>query len=153
MGNKLLKFLIVVIFLGVCGIVIYRQFMTRPSQSPETPSSQTPKTVPSSKEELHISFYQSKGKKDWVNEVVAEFNNGNFEVNDKRIVVDVHQVRSGDSMQKILDGKIQPTIWNPASKAWIELINHTWKVRHGKELISSFWIRSMIALMQLLFKT
>ena len=139
MGTKLLKLLIVIIFLAVCGVVIYQQFMPRSPQAPAPSTTEAPKTAKSSapKDALHISFYQSKGKKDWVEEVVNDFNNGTHEVNGKKIIVDVHQVRSGDSMRDILDGKIKPTIWNPASKAWIDLINHTWNIRHGKPLIAS----------------
>ena len=91
MGNKLLKFLVVIIFLGVCGVIIYQQLRPRSSQVPVTSSpSEKPKAAdPLPKEALHISFYQSSGKKDWVDEVVTEFNNGNYQVNKKPIVVDV----------------------------------------------------------------
>ena len=135
MGNTLLKALIILIFFGVCGVVVYQNLKPRSNPSPETPQAEKPVKPP--KDALHISFYQSEGKKDWVNEVVPAFNKGNHAVNGKPIVVDMYAVRSGDSMQDILSGKIQPTIWNPASKAWIDVINHDWKVRHGKDLITA----------------
>ncbi|MBD3307746.1 extracellular solute-binding protein [candidate division KSB3 bacterium] len=143
MGNKALKFLIVVIFLGVCGVIIYQQLKPQPAPPPRTTPAARPSgsaTAPPqpTPEALHISFYQSKGKDDWVNEVLPEFNQGSYTVGGKPIVVDMYPVRSGDSMQDILDGTIQPTIWNPASKAWIDLINHTWNLRHGTDLISSY---------------
>lgn len=141
MENKILKFFVVLIFLGVCGFVVYQQLFSRalkPDSAPQPQGNeQAEKPAQTSQETVHISFYQSKGKDDWVNEVIPEFNNGNYTVDGKKIVVDMYPVRSGDSMQAILDGKIQPTIWNPASAAWFDMINYTWKVRHGKALISS----------------
>ena len=44
-------------------------------------------------------------------------------------------MKSGESMQKILDGKEKPTIWSPAGQAWIELLNTTWKGRSGHAFV------------------
>jgi Ca-activated chloride channel family protein len=85
-----------------------------------------------------VEFSSSNTKQDWVNEVVESFNAEGKTVADGRpIVVVAYHVGSGSSMNDILDGKTQPTVWSPGSQLWLTRINQAWSDRTGRNLVNS----------------
>jgi Ca-activated chloride channel family protein len=68
---------------------------------------------------------------------VAQFNSQNIVACDGPITVKATPIGSGESMQNILDGKIQPDVWSPAGSVWLTLINAQWQEKHGSELIAT----------------
>ena len=86
---------------------------------------------------VKISLYSSSSKEDWINAATAAFNAAQFKTTSgKTVVVTVTQVISGGSMQDILDGKIQPTVWSPGDQSWVDQANQTWQARTGQPLVS-----------------
>lgn len=83
-----------------------------------------------------VEIHSSNTKEDWMNQVVASFNAGAFEVNGKPIAVTVAHVGSGSSMNNILDGKIRPVVWSPGSDLWVTRINQVWQDQTGGRLIN-----------------
>lgn len=86
---------------------------------------------------VDIVVSTSDGKKEWVEDVVKAFHDSKAEVGGKPIRVQLIHMKSGESMQKILDGKEKPTLWSPAGQAWIELINQTWKGRTNQNFVDA----------------
>jgi Ca-activated chloride channel family protein len=83
---------------------------------------------------VQVEIQSSNTKEDWMDQVVASFNEGDFTVGDKPIFVTVHHVGSGSSMSDILDGEIQPVVWSPGSDLWVTAINQSWRDRTGRAL-------------------
>ena len=79
----------------------------------------------------------SDGKKEWVDAVTESFHRSNPRANGRPIHVTVNHMRSGESRQKILDGKEKPTLWGPAGPSWVALINRDWKLREKKPFLES----------------
>src|SRR5438874_7567901 len=79
-------------------------------------------------------MYYDPETQDWMNDVIANFNqkcNG-------KISVEIHGDISGQTMQDILDGQIKPDIWNPASSIWLQLLNDQWQTNHpGSDIFST----------------
>jgi Ca-activated chloride channel family protein len=84
-----------------------------------------------STEPVTLSMSYGSEKQAWMEAVVAQFNNQHIAACDGAITVTATPIGSGDSMQQILDGKIQPDIWSPAGSVWLTLINDKWQQAHG----------------------
>jgi Ca-activated chloride channel family protein len=83
-----------------------------------------------------LEVHSSNTKEDWMDQVISTFNEGNYTVNGKPIVVTVAHIGSGSSMNDILDGKVKPVVWSPGSDLWVTSINQAWQDREGRRLIS-----------------
>ncbi|GCE19951.1 substrate-binding and vWA domain-containing protein [Dictyobacter kobayashii] len=84
-----------------------------------------------------LNMAYSSEKQTWMDAVVADFNRQNITACDGPITVKATPMGSGQSMQQIVDGTIQPDIWSPAGNVWITLINAKWREKHGTDLIST----------------
>jgi Ca-activated chloride channel homolog len=84
-----------------------------------------------------LTMYYGSEKQQWINDVVADFNSRNFAACDGPITVKATPIGSGQSMQQILDGSIQPDIWSPAGSVWLTLLNSQWLEKTGANLIST----------------
>lgn len=141
MKGRGLTALIVAIFLAVCGIVIYvarggggdGKSAGSGSAAPTPSGAANAPTGPA----VDILVSSSDGKKAWLEDVTKAFHGSKASVGGKPIRVSLLHMKSGESLQKVLDGKEKPAIWSPAGQAWIELINQTWKTRHGHAFIEA----------------
>jgi len=122
---------IVLIALLVVGAGLLLQATNHPPQDDKTPA--PPTSPPPGAVIVEVS--SSNTKEDWMNQMVAAFNDQGHTVNGKRIVVTVSHVGSGSSMDDILAGKSKPVVWSPGSYPWIEAINQKWRDRTGQPLI------------------
>ncbi len=86
---------------------------------------------------VDIVVSSSDGKKEWIEDVAKAFHDSKAEVGGKPIRVKIIHMKSGESLQNILDGKEKPTLWSPAGQAWIELINQTWKGRTNQSFVDA----------------
>jgi Ca-activated chloride channel family protein len=132
--------LIVLAFVALCGLIAF--FRLAPSGSrPSVPGFSSTTTVGSQSEDatagnaIQVLFASSDGKKEWVDAVTESFHRSNSQVNGRPIRVTVDHMRSGESRQKILDGKAQPTIWGPAGPSWVALINQDWLLRQKRPFL------------------
>jgi Ca-activated chloride channel family protein len=132
--NRGTSVVVVVLFALVCGAVLYTKLS--PSGQKGTPTSDsrpvdsnTPAPAKPAKATIEVLYASSDGKKEWVNDVIKTFNEKQVEINGKVVVVKADHMRSGESREAILAGKAKPTIWGPAGKSWIDLINQDWQTR------------------------
>ncbi len=129
---------VVVLFAAVCGAVLYFKLGKGEKADGAQPTAERPAERDKDKPDeprLEILFASSDGKKEWVNDAVKAFNARGEKVNGKKVVVKAEHMRSGESRQAILAGKSKPTIWGPAGKSWVELINQDWQVRERKPFL------------------
>ena len=76
-------------------------------------------------------------KQQWIDDVVADFNSRQIRACDGPITVKAAPSGSGESMQQILAGTIQPDIWSPSGNVWLSLINDAWQQKHGANIIAT----------------
>jgi Ca-activated chloride channel family protein len=143
MKGRGLTIAIVGIFLAVCAAVIWlaqgdKKGSGSASADAATASS-TGTAAPGAPAgpAVEIVVSSSDGKKEWIEDVAKAFHESKAEVSGKPIRVQVIHMKSGESLQKILDGKEKPTLWSPAGQSWIELINQTWTTRTGHAFIDA----------------
>lgn len=100
-----------------------------------TPSNTTTPAAPIGS--VAIDIASSNTKEDWMNAVVAKFNQEEHKLPDgKLIFVRVQHVTSGGSQQNILDGKTTPTVWSPGDQSWVDGANQVWQDRTSRPLVS-----------------
>lgn len=84
-----------------------------------------------------VSIASSSTKTNWLNQVVQEFNTAGLTTNSgAAIVAQVSHVNSGDSMNDILNGNIQPAAWSPGDQSWVAQANDAWQLRANKPIAS-----------------
>jgi Ca-activated chloride channel family protein len=83
---------------------------------------------------LVVEIQSSNTKEDWMDQVIASFNQQDHSVGGQPIVVTVYHVGSGSSMDAIIDGEIEPVVWSPGSDLWVTSINQAWRDRTGQPL-------------------
>lgn len=141
MKGRGLTIAIVGIFLAVCAaVILLARGDNKGSGSGDVASASASGTAASGAPTgpaVDITISSSDGKKEWIEDVAKAFHDSKAEVGGKPIRVKIIHMKSGESMQKVLDGKEKPTLWSPAGQAWIELINTTWKTRSGQSFIDA----------------
>ena len=86
---------------------------------------------------ITLAVYYGSEKKAWIDGVVTDFNSRHIIACDGPITVKATALGSGQSMQEIIDGTIQPDIWSPAGSVWLTLINAQWRDKHGSDLFAT----------------
>jgi len=132
--TRLVFVAILVIAAIIVGVGLLWQAPDQQNQDGETPPplEKTAEALPS--DTVVVEIHSSNTKEDWLDQVVAAFNEGNHKVGDMPIFVTVYHVGSGSSMNDILDGEIQPVVWSPGSDLWVTAINQHWRDRTGRAL-------------------
>ena len=133
MKGRGLTTIIVGIFLAVCAFVIWAAKSGdggKGAAATASATSSAAKGAPAGPA-VEILVSSSDGKKEWLEDVAKSFHESKATAAGKPIRVSLLHMKSGESLQKILDGKEKPAVWSPAGQAWIELINQTWKGRTG----------------------
>lgn len=93
-----------------------------------------------------IDISSSNTKEDWMNAIVAQFNQEEIKLSSGEILfVKVAHVTSGGSQTAILDGKITPTVWSPGDQSWIDGANQVWRDRTGRPLIPDICYPTVLA--------
>lgn len=108
-----------------------------PKASQTPPPGPAPTCAAHSTNPVTLSVYYGSEKQEWMQNVVADFNSHNYAACDGPITVNATPIGSGQSMQDILDGSIQPDVWSPAGSVWLTLINDQWQAKHGSPLIAT----------------
>lgn len=126
---------VVVLFAAVCGVGLYARL--RPVEPSPRPAAVAPPAAPdATRPPLEVVFASSDGKKAWVDQAVRAFNAQNRQVRGQTVVVKAVHMRSGESRQAILAGNEKPTIWGPAGRSWIELINQDWQLKEHRPFVT-----------------
>ncbi|MFN2190144.1 MAG: VWA domain-containing protein [Candidatus Promineifilaceae bacterium] len=93
-----------------------------------------------------VSIASSNTKQNWLNQVVADFNDEGFETpGGLAIVAEVDHVTSGGSMNDILDGNKRPVVWSPGDPSWVEQMNTTWQQRYNRSINSDECVPTVYA--------
>ncbi|HEX3642933.1 MAG TPA: VWA domain-containing protein [Ktedonobacteraceae bacterium] len=90
-----------------------------------------------SSQPVTLTMAYSSEKQAWIEDVVKDFNGQQMTACDGPITVQATPTGSGQSMQQILDGSLQPDIWSPAGNVWITLLNAQWRSKHGSDLVGT----------------
>lgn len=87
---------------------------------------------------LEITVLYGSEKEQWMEAVVAEFNaQENPSTNGSPIYVTATPIGSNESLEQILNGEAQPTVWSPASSILIPVANDRWaQANEGETLVS-----------------
>ena len=81
---------------------------------------------------ITLTMYYGSEMQEWIEDVVKDFNMRGISACDGPIHVNAQPIGSGESMQEILSGTIQPDIWLPASRIWLNLLNAKWHQQSGQ---------------------
>ncbi|MFQ3633570.1 extracellular solute-binding protein [Roseiflexus sp.] len=86
---------------------------------------------------VEVSIVYGSEKRVWLEEVVSQFNAaGQKTASGATIRVTATPMGSADSMNQILSGAIQPTVWSPASAILLPVANDEWsKQNRGTNLV------------------
>ncbi|KAB8141178.1 VWA domain-containing protein [Chloroflexia bacterium SDU3-3] len=86
---------------------------------------------------LTITMFYGSEKQAWMEDVTQQFNSQQVQSTSGRpIYVSATPLGSAESMEQILSGAAQPTIWSPASGVLIPVANERWAASHsGAKLV------------------
>ncbi|MBM3302466.1 MAG: extracellular solute-binding protein, partial [Deltaproteobacteria bacterium] len=87
---------------------------------------------------IEIELFTSSAKKTWIERAITAFHAQHPAVDGKEVRVRVYHVLSGDSMEDLKAGKIQPDIWSPGDESWLIMASDYWKEVKGKPLYDSY---------------
>ncbi len=127
---RVIFIVIILVALTIVGAGLVMQAINRVGESSTGSLDDTP--VPAGA--VVVEIHSSNTKQDWLDQVVASFNEEGRTVGGKPIAVRAFHVGSGSSMQDILDGEIQPVVWSPGSDLWVTAVNQAWQDRTGRSL-------------------
>ncbi len=136
---KPLTIVIVFVFVAVVAAGIVVNFIRGGDDTDEEAQVAGRTSVASTKsaDSILITLFSSSTKRDWLNQVVEQFNaEGRVAATGETIIVEVSHGRSGSSMNDILEGELKPVAWSPGDQSWVTLINETWRQRENHVLIS-----------------
>ncbi len=89
--------------------------------------------VPATGGILSLDFTYSTEKQDWMQQGIEEFNKSNAQVGNKLIQIQGDARGSVDAMTRILDGRLKPVAWSPASDLELNQLINAWKKQHGSQ--------------------
>jgi Ca-activated chloride channel family protein len=102
--------------------------LNAPASSPSAPAAST--THPADAVQVLVAY--GSEKKAWLEEQLAAFNASGARVaSGAPVVAEGKAMGSGEAMQDILEGRLKPTVFSPASGAYVTLLNEAWQSRGG----------------------
>lgn len=72
---------------------------------------------------VHVQFAYSSNLEEMMGTLIPRFNAAEVEVDGRPVFVDGTAASSGDVESKIVDGRLRPAAWSPASSLWGRLLN------------------------------
>ncbi len=124
---KVTNTLVALAFVVLCGVLVFNYLKGPEGAAPTSPGAALPASSKTGEKVLNITFYSSSAKKNWVDKMVEEFNASGASVGGKVIRVQQYHVNSGESLDDLKAGKIQPDLWSPGDESWLELAAAHWK--------------------------
>ena len=73
---------------------------------------------------VHVVFAYSSNLDEMMASLLPAFNAAHVEVDGRPVWIDGVAASSGEAQQKIVQGKLHPDAWSPASSLWGRLLNH-----------------------------
>ncbi len=115
-------------------MMVFSSCSLGPSQAPPPPPEfvcPTSTAVP-----ITLNMVYDGTEQSWIQDVIKDFDSQRITACDGPISVQATPMDSALAMQEILDGKLQPDVWNPASSAWISLLNQQWHSKNSSDLVA-----------------
>ncbi len=118
----------------IIGTQVIPGFLQRTSGNPGTDGAAATQAPPEGT--IVIDIDSSNTKEDWMNAVVAQFNQEQHGLPSGEVIfVRVKHVTSGGSQRAILEGTSMPAVWSPGDQSWIDGANQVWRDRTGSPLV------------------
>lgn len=134
--TRIIFIAIISIAFCIIAVALAVQFLNR-EEDPLTTAADEPST-PIPEGSVLISLASSNTKRNWLDQVTADFNSSGTKTADgQTIIVEVSHVTSGGSMNAILEGTSQPTAWSPGDQSWVDQANDAWQQQNNKPIASA----------------
>jgi len=86
---------------------------------------------------ITIQIIYGSEKQEWLQTLTAAFNETHPQTPDGALIeVQSTAMGSIESIEQILAGHLQPTVWSPASSLYIPIANSEWRKNHSDDLIN-----------------
>jgi Ca-activated chloride channel homolog len=85
---------------------------------------------------VEIQIVYGSEKQEWLNPLIESFNNERNKIESGAVVrVSAVPMGSIESVRGIIEGRIQPTVWSPASSVYVPIANAEWRRSHSEDLV------------------
>jgi Ca-activated chloride channel family protein len=82
-----------------------------------------------------VSIVYGSEKRAWLEPLVEQYNTEQHQTeNGSTIVIEATPMGSIESIDAIISGQIQPTVWSPASSIYVPVANAEWRATHAEDL-------------------
>jgi Ca-activated chloride channel family protein len=87
---------------------------------------------------VEVSIVYGSEKRAWLEPLVEQYNAEKHQTEDgATILVQASPMGSIESVDAIISGQIQPTVWSPASSIYVPVANAEWRATHAEDLTDS----------------
>ena len=84
---------------------------------------------------VEVSIVYGSEKRTWLEPLVEQYNAEKRQTEDgATIVITAEPMGSIESVDAIISGQIQPTVWSPASSIYVPVANAEWRATHAEDL-------------------
>jgi Ca-activated chloride channel family protein len=82
-----------------------------------------------------VSIVYGSEKRAWLEPLIEQYNAENHKTEDgATIIIEATPMGSIESVDAIISGQIQPTVWSPASSIYVPVANAEWRASHAEGL-------------------
>lgn len=132
---------IFIVFIAIAGLIIWKITANVETNTEDAAGGSFFSSTP-----VKLSIASSSTKKNWLDQMVAQFNDDKRTTDDGHVVhLTVTHVTSGGSMNDILEGKLKPVIWSPGDRSWIAQLNDAWRQRNRQNISSNDCVPTVYA--------
>lgn len=83
-----------------------------------------------------VSIVYGSEKRDWLEPLVKQYNDARHKTaSGATIVIEATPLGSIESVEGIIAGTLQPTVWSPASSIYIPVANEQWRQKNASDLV------------------
>lgn len=84
-----------------------------------------------------ISIVYGSEKREWLDPLVAQFNAARNKIASGEVIkVEATAIGSIEAVEGIIAGRIQPTVWSPASSLYVPVANAEWRRNNAEDLVA-----------------
>ncbi len=131
-AGSVLGALVAIAFIALCGLIIFVQKKKSPAPEP----GDSPGSIPA--DAIEITLYSSSAKKTWIDQAITSFHQSGARASGRLIHIKAVHVNSGESLDQLKDGRIQPDLWSPGDESWMQLAAEHWKRSKQKALFENY---------------
>ena len=91
--------------------------------------------LPLSGGKVTVTMVYGSEKEAWLSPLVEAFNDARHKTEaGSTIVIEAEPMGSIESGDAIVEGRLQPVVWSPASSAYVPVVNANWRQEHAEDL-------------------